>query len=119
MPDAWPEGSPTPWLLGMVRPKVQEEVWLRADHNWNTFVWVMWLFMIGFWTTAAVQLPKPLQKAELAPPSAASKNGCTGTEVFPAQVGLRPHTGRYIPAKACAKLWPPTVIIVGMPLISP
>ena len=113
MPDAWPEGIAALWLLGMVRPSVQEEAWLRADHNWNTCVCWMKLFMVGLATTAAVQLEKPLQKDELAPPSAASKNGCTGTVLLPTQSGLSPHMGRYVPAKACAKLCPFSVIMVG------
>src|SRR5579859_2592676 len=113
MAAAWPEGIPAPWLLGMVRPSVQPEAWLRADHNWNTCVWVMKLFMFAFFTTAAVQLEEPWQNAEFAPPSAASKNGCTGTVLLPAHTGPSPHIAMYVLAKAFAKLWPPSVIMVG------
>src|ERR1022692_1227701 len=101
MPDAW-AGA----LDGIVRPCVQEEAELKADHNENTCVCWMALFMVGLATTAAVQLEKPLQKDEVGPPRADSRNGCTGTLLFPPQVGPIPHMGRYMPPKDCAKLWP-------------
>ena len=75
MPTACPEGNAALTLLGMVRPRVQPLAALRADHNWNTWVWAIKLFMLAVATTAAVQLEKPLQNPELVPPSADSKKG--------------------------------------------
>ena len=95
MPDRLAGGIAALWLLGMVRPRVHPGVWLRADHNWNTCVWLMKLFMLAFWTIAAVQLPAPVQNGELGPPNAFSKNGCGAGVPPPADrkvgggVGLR------------------------------
>ena len=77
-----PELRRTLGELGMVRPSVQEETLLSPAHKSYTWVPVIWLLMVEFLATAAVQLPKPLQKEEFAPPSAASKNGC-GAGVAP------------------------------------
>ena len=71
-----------------MRPSVQAGSLLSAAHMLYTRVVLHVGLLVD--ATNAVQLPKPAQVAELAPPSAASKNGCTGMElgVAPAQTSV-------------------------------
>src|SRR5436190_18420926 len=101
----------------MVRPNVYDGALFIAVQRFVTRRLLM--FELWFDATAAVQLVNALQYAELAPASADSNQGCTGTLAAATPPGHGywspppPQSAEKTLAKAWENCWPPSVNMYG------